>query len=483
MLDRFAPGALIDGFLIGECIHAGGNGYIYRVTPPPDRDPGFPVVMKAPAIGRAQPTIAIVSFEMEEMIHPLLTGNHVPRFVAAGDLSAAPYIAMEWVDGESLTAIIGRAPLPLADVVRVGAALADAVSSIHAQEVVHLDLKPENFILRPDGAAVLLDFGFAHHARYPDLLAEEQHFAAGSAPYVSPEQLRNDRSDPRSDLFALGALLYELATGEKPFGEPKTYGGMRDRLWRMPPPPRSVEAQVPPWLQEIILRCLEPIADARYQSAAHLAFDLRHPDQVPLTDRATRSEGVGVFRNVGRWWRSRRDNLPTSRHARIEAPVIMVAIDTAHPDDERHPALQWTTRQIVSLNPEFRLLCVSVISAAPLGEGDSPGETASGRNLEHVLRLRQWIEPLKLPPSRLSLHVVESASAGDTLLQLARANNVDLIVLGAPWPKQKKLAWLRSVASNVTANAHCSVHVVRVTRRQRAATAVGGSTPPEGVSA
>jgi len=76
--------------------------------------------------------------------------------------------------------------------------------------------------------------------------------------------------------------------------------------------------------------------------------------------------------------------------------------------------------------------------------------------------------------------VVESASAGDTLLQLARANNVDLIVLGAPWPKQKKLAWLRSVASNVTANAHCSVHVVRVTRRQRASTAAGVPTLPEG---
>jgi eukaryotic-like serine/threonine-protein kinase len=468
MLDRFAPGALIDGFLVGECLHAGGNGFIYRVTAPPDRDPGFPLVMKAPAIGRTQPTIAIVSFEMEEMIHPLLSGVHVPRFVAAGDLSATPYLAMEYVEGESLTRIVERAPLPQEDIVRIGAALADAVSSVHAQEVVHLDLKPENFILRPNGEAVLLDFGFAHHARYPDLLAEEQHFAAGSAPYVSPEQLRNDRSDPRSDLFALGVLLYELATGTQPFGSPTTFAGMRDRFWRTPPPPRSVNAQLPPWLQEIILRCLEPMADARYQSAAHLAFDLRHPDQVPLGDRATSTDSVGVLANVGRWWRSRRDKLAVPRNVRIQAPMIMVAIDTLHPDDERHPALQWTTRQIVSLNPEFRLLCVSVIGAAPLGEGATAGETASGRHLEHILRLRQWIEPLKLPASRLSLHVVESASAGEALLQLARANNVDLIVLGAPWPKQKKLAWLRSVASNVTANAHCSVHVVRVTRRQRA---------------
>lgn len=315
MLERFAPGARIDGFVVGECIHAGGNAFIYRVTPPPDRDPGFPVVLKAPAIGRAQPTLAIVSFEMEEMIQPLLTGNHVPRFVAAGDLSATPYLAMEWVEGEALTSIIARAPLPLDDIVRIGAALADAVSSVHAQEVVHLDLKPENFILRPNGEAVLLDFGFAHHARYPDLLAEEQHFAAGSAPYVSPEQLRNDRSDPRSDLFALGVLLYELATGIQPFGAPTTFAGMRDRLWRAPPPPRSVDAQMPPWLQEVILRCLEPLADARYQSAAHLAFDLRHPDQVPLTDRAARTEDVGVLAQVGRWWRrSGKERRTRKRH-------------------------------------------------------------------------------------------------------------------------------------------------------------------------
>ncbi len=464
MLERFAPGAQLDGFVVGECIHAGGNAFIYMATPPPDRDYGFPVVLKVPAIGRAQPTIAIESFEMEEMILPLLSGSHVPRFVAAGDLSATPYLAMEYVEGESLTAIIARAPMPVDDIVRIGGALADAVSSVHAQEVVHLDLKPENFILRRNGQAVLLDFGFAHHARYPDLLAEGQHFAAGSSPYVSPEQLRNDRSDPRSDLFALGVLLYELATGTQPFGSPNTYAGMRDRLWRAPPPPRSIDAQIPPWLQEIILRCLEPVTESRYQSAAHLAFDLRNPEQVSLTDRAARTEDVSVLAHIGRWWRSSRQRPVPLRNAHIQAPVIMVAIDTNHPDDERHPALQWTTRQIVSLNPEFRLLCVSVISAAPLGEGATDKETASGRHLQRVLRLRQWIEPLKLPPSRRSLHVIESASAGDTLLELARANNVDLIVLGAPWPKQKKLAWLRSVASNVAANAQCSVHIVRVAR-------------------
>ena len=96
--------------------------------------------------------------------------------------------------------------------------------------MIHLDIKPENFILRPNGDAVLLDFGFARHERYPDLLAEELQFAAGSGPYVSPEQLQDDRSDPRSDLFALGVLLYQLATGGFPFGEPLTLTGMSESL-------------------------------------------------------------------------------------------------------------------------------------------------------------------------------------------------------------------------------------------------------------
>jgi serine/threonine protein kinase len=464
MRERLETGATIDGFRLGECLHKGGTGYIYGITAPPEKDPGFPMVMKAPALGPGEPTIGIDSFEIEQMILPTLTGPSVPRFVAAGDLTATPYIVMERVDGQGLEAIIARAPLPPEEVARVGSALAVAVLSVHTQQVVHLDLKPENVMLRPNGDAVLLDFGFARHARYPDLLAESKDFAAGSAAYVSPEQLQNDRSDPRSDLFALGVLLYELATGTQPFGEPETYAGMRDRLWREPVPPRALNERVPPWLQEIILRCLEHTAAARYQSAAHIAFDLRHPEQVALSERAGRTEGAGFFPQFARWWQSRRDRHGLGRRPSIalHAPVIMVAVDTEHPDDERHPSLQLATRQLVALNPEFRLMCVSVVRAAPLGEGPADVDTASGKHLEHKTRLRHWVEPLKLPSSRLSLLVVEAANATATLLDLARANHVDLIVLGAPGPTERALAWWRSVASSVTANAPCSVYVVRV---------------------
>jgi nucleotide-binding universal stress UspA family protein len=244
---------------------------------------------------------------------------------------------------------------------------------------------------------------------------------------------------------------------------------MRDRLWREPPPPRAINPGVPPWLQEIILHCLETDASARYQSAAHIALDLRHPEQVAQSARAARTEGPAFLPQFKRWWRARRESysIATQQASGGTRPVVvLVAVDTEHPDDERHSPLQWTTRQIISLNPEYRLMCVSVIRSVPLGGGEGAAQTPTGKHLEHKMRLRQWVEPLKLPASRISLHVVEAANAADTLLDLARTNHVNLIVLGAPVPSKKTLGWWRSAASTVTANAPCSVHVVRVPERQ-----------------
>jgi serine/threonine protein kinase len=477
MESRIEPGSAIAAYRVLSALHAGGNGYVYAVSAPEGTDPGFPLIMKVPGLGPGEPPLGLVSFEVEQMIHPTLSGPHVPRLVASGVAGKLPYIVMERIDGEGLEAVLARAPLPPSDVARVGAALADAIHSVHQQNVVHLDIKPQNFILRPDGQAVLLDFGYAHHSHLPDLLAEEQHHAAGSAAYVSVEQLQGQRSDPRSDIFSLGALLFELATGEPPFGEPATMAGMRDRLWREPPPPRSLNAGVPAWLQEIILRALEVDAEQRYASAALVAFDLRHPDQVRITARGERVDGNAFFAQARNWWRSLRASRPYATHGSSAgiAPVILVAVDTEHPDDERHRALQATTKAILSASADFRVLFVSVIRAVRLGEGERLEDTASGKQLEHRNRLRHWVEPLRLPPARQSLHAVESSDPARTLLELARANNVDLVVIGAPGPSQRAFAWWRSVASTVTAQAHCSVYVVR--------TPVDEAAPDDGAGA
>ena len=463
-----APGTEIDGFRIAELLHEGGTAWLYHVTPVDGAEPGYPLVMKVPKVGAGQPAESILGYETEAMIQPALRGSSVPRFVASGDLARLPHLTMEWVRGKSLAAFAAEAPLPVDTVARLGAAVADALHALHQQNVIHHDIKPDNVMVRDDGSAVLLDFGFAHHAHFPDLLAEEKRFAAGSAPYVSPEQLTGSREDPRSDLFALGAVLYQLATGRLPFGVPDSAGAMKNRLWALPVPPRVRNEQVTPWLQEIILRCLEPEAGRRYQAASNVAFDLRHPAQVALTERAERRDRPGFATQFGLWWRSRDERQALAKKPQVlvsHSPVIMVAVDTSHPDDERHPALQWAVRQMASLNLEFRMVCVSAVPTPSGDESNDAERTLSGQQLVHKVRLRNWIEPLGLPLHRLSLHVLESDDPAATLLDFAKSNNVDLIVLGAPSPSDAALAWWRSVASSVTANAHCSVHVVRIPHR------------------
>ncbi len=437
-------------------------GDIFRVS---GSDAEFPLIMKVPRLGDEQSIEGLLAFETEVMILPTLFGSHFPRFVRAGDVTENPYLVLEWLDGRILASILEGGPMPLDEVVRVGAGIADALQSLHLQDTIHFDLKPDNVVLRPDGQICLIDFGLAHHARYPDLLAEERRFTAGSTPYVSPEQVRHTRSDPRSDLFALGVVLYEMATGELPFGVPQSMAGLRDRLWLDPVPPCVRRTGIPSWFQEIILRCLEPEAANRYQSAAHVAFDLRNPSQIMLTARASKSRRSGLLAQAGRWWRAQSSVPVTYRLPRVlvnRAPVILTAVDTTHPEDPRQPALRRAIAQLLTLSAEFRLICVSVIRGGPGSEPQSDGNAVMSLQVDHLVRLRHWVEPLHLPAQRLSLHVLEGASPAGALLDFARQNHVDLIVIGAPGPDQQALAWWRSVASGVTANAHCSVHVVRV---------------------
>ena len=454
--ERLRPGDQVDDFLVWEPLHSGGQSTIYRVTGPSD---DAPLLMKVPRLRVGDYHEGLIGFETESLILPQLSGTHVPRFVGAGDLRRVPYIVLEQIEGQSVSDWVAKSPLPPEEVAKIGAAIADAIHDLHRQDAVHCDLKPDNVMLRPGGEAVLIDFGFAWHKRFPDLLAEENVHAAGSTPYVSPEQLLGVRGDPRSDVYSLGVILYELATGELPFGIPATEGGVKQRLWMDPEPP-LVLARVPPHLQEIILRCLEPEADRRYQSAAHVAFDLRNPGQVLLTARAFKSKQDGLFLQMRRWWRAKVQPMEPPAAVRRpldDAKVLLVAVDTTHFDDERQPAIQRAARQMLSLSGEYRLVCASVIAGDATGPID-----AQALELEHLVRLRNWTEPLGLPPEQLSLHVLVAAQPSGALVEFARRNHVDLIVLGAPRPGQQALGWWRSVASGVTANAHCSVHVVRV---------------------
>ncbi len=455
------PGSEIDGFHIGECVHDGGMGLIFRVTGP---DTGFPLMMKVPRLGRGQPTEGVVGFETEAMVLAAIRSAHAPRFVAAGDLSATPYLVSEWIEGDSIEHLVAKAPLPTEEVARIGAAMADAVESLHRQDLIHLDIKPGNAMLRPDGKVILIDFGLAHHARLPDLMAEEMRRAVGTPEYISPEQVLGVRNDPRSDIYALGVVLYELSTGKLPFGSPRSISAMRNRLWMDPMPPRARASDFPPWLQEVILRCLEVRPEDRYPTAAQLAFDLRHPQSVSCGARAAKTCQTGFLAHARRWlWASGREAqlAPPPLQQAAQAPIVLAAVDTTHLDDELQRALQAAVLRVIAHAPNARLSCVAVLTDTPLQEGPKAEESASGMHLEHLVRLRHWAQPMHLPPERLSVHVIEASDKARVLVEYARQNHVSLIVVGAAHYSEPRLGIGRSITMAVAEDAPCSVYIVR----------------------
>ena len=463
------PGHLIDGFEVEACLHAGGMAHIYKVVYAASEDgtrraAEFPMAMKIPRMTAGDGAENIVSFEIELQILSALKGPHVPRFVAAGDLSRVPYLVMEYVDGHTLQHWLDRREtLTVPVIANLVASMARAAHSLHQQNVCHLDLKPANVLIRPDGSAVMLDFGLSCHAHYPDLLAEELRKAVGSPVWISPEQVVGVRGDPRSDIFAMGVMLYELATGELPFGQPATAAGMRQRLWMDPTPPRKHRPELPEWLQEVILRCLEPVAAERYPSASHLAFDLTHPDQVTVTERGRKTEGTGFWTHFKRWVRAsgmayRPSPVPAQQIEQV--PIIMVAVPHQDVTDATLYSLREAVARSMGIRPGARLACVTVISPGSTSSTDAEkGETQV--HLWHLSRLQQWAQALDQAGHQSSFHVLESGDVADALLRYAQGNQVNLIIMGAATHGLQMQRVLATVPIKVAMQAPCTVMLVK----------------------
>ncbi|MEO3470230.1 bifunctional serine/threonine-protein kinase/universal stress protein [Roseomonas sp. CAU 1739] len=452
----------IDGFTVAETLHEGGMAMLYRVTRHED-DP--PMLMKVPRLREGEDPAAIVSFEMEQMIMPRLSGAHVPRFIAMGGFEAHPYIVMERIQGTPLSARLREAPMPADEVARIGAAIADALDDLHHQHVVHLDVKPANILFRETGEAVMVDFGLAHHEQLPDLMAEEFRLPYGTVPYMAPEQALGIRNDPRSDIFALGAVLYQYATADLPFGEPQHLRGVKRRLWRDPVPPRRKRPAIPPWLQEVILRCLEVKPDRRYPTAAQLAFDLRHPDRVALTDRAQKMRRDGFLTVLRRRLRPETAEpraFATARQVH-SAPIIAVALNFALGDELLEGALRDQVMRLLGNRPGARVACLNVLKTTLLTVDTTLDDQGRNRHVQRLVELRHWARSIGLGEGRLTFHVLEAADVADAIIDYARANRVDHVVLGAREGSLSRRL-LGSVSGKVAAEAPCNVTVVRVSR-------------------
>ena len=464
-------GQVIDSFRLEERTHQGGMAQLWRVTRVGSDDP-LPLIMKVPRIKGGDDPATIVGFEVEQMIMPSLGGVHVPRFVANGDFTRQPYIVMERIAGSTLKARFDAAPIPIDELVQIGAKVATALHDLHRQNVIHLDVKPSNIMFRPEtGEAVLLDFGLSRHDHLPDLLEEEFELPMGTGPYMSPEQVQFVCNDPRSDLFALGVMLYHLATGERPFGAPTSVRGLRQRLYRDPVPPRTLRADCPPWLQEVILRCLEVKPGLRHQSAAQLAFDLQHPEQVVLTGRATRHARTSSLQTVRRWFAAMGAEPAANASALAQtarSPILMAAVDVAGAEPHLLDAVRTAVQRLLHTEPGARLACVAVMKIRRIGMDELLDKDGSSKHVNLLVQLKHWARPVQqaLAPGRaafdgrVTFHVLEAPDTAAAIIDYARKNQVDHIVMGARSNGGLR-RYLGSVSARVAAEADCTVTVVR----------------------
>jgi len=457
------PGAVIDGFKVGECVHRGGMATLWSVTRP---DVDLPLLMKIPRVSEGEDPAAIVSFEMEQMILPRLSGPHVPACFGAGDFARQAYVVIERIPGSTLYSRLGDLPLPYEEASGIAQKIALALADLHRQNVIHHDIKPSSVMFRASGEAVLIDFGLSHHNQLPDLLQEEFRLPYGTAPYMAPERLLGARDDPRSDLFSLGVLLYFFTTGVRPFGESETMPGMRRRLWRDPVPPRKLRADYPAWLQEVVLRCLEIEPVWRHPTASQLAFELGHPDQIKLTARSERVRRDPISTVLRRRFnRGLTQPNPKSDLAAqmASSPIVAVALEIAEETDALNGALRVTAQRILATPPSARLACINVLKLGRITIDRTLDEKGNNKHIDRLVALRHWAQPLKLDESRLSVHVLEAVDPASAILEFAKANHVDHIVIGA---RQNSLAraLLGSVSAKVAAEAACTVTVVRPTR-------------------
>jgi len=275
-------GETLDQYLLTALLARSGMATIFKAH---DTFSGATVALKVPHVQLEADVVFAQRFEREEKIGQQLDHPHVVRILKPREKSRM-YMAMEYVEGRSLRALMGGQPLPREQALDVARQVGDALVYLESQGVVHRDLKPENVLLTADGQVKILDFGIALSQASRRLTWGALSNAIGTPDYMAPEQIRGRRGDARTDVYALGMLLFEMLTGKLPYDSPNARALLRAKTAEEPRPPSWYVKDFDPGLEAIILKAIERDPRHRYESAAELLRDLADPAAVPARDPA-----------------------------------------------------------------------------------------------------------------------------------------------------------------------------------------------------
>jgi hypothetical protein len=305
------PGNRLGPYEVVELLGAGGMGEVYRAH---DSRLGRDVAVKVLRRSSHDPE-NVARFSREARAAGSLNHPNIVAVFDVGTEDGIPYVVTEVLEGETLRARLDRGMLPYRKAVDIGIQIAQALDAAHGRGIWHRDVKPANAFLTVDGRVKLLDFGIAKlsereaQATSQDLTVEDSHagMIRGTAGYMSPEQVLGGAIDHRTDIFALGAVLYEMFTGARAFHRASTVQTMTAVLQEDPADPLTVNPKMPPAAAAVVRRCLEKDREQRFQSARDLAFDLQQ-----LRELSGTASAFGPA--------------PSTRRRRLRSTILAVAV-------------------------------------------------------------------------------------------------------------------------------------------------------------
>jgi serine/threonine protein kinase len=274
-------GDTLDHYRLDRTVARGGMATLFQAT---DMRDGRQVAIKIPHAEMEADPVLVERFQREREIGQELDHPGVVK-TFDGEERSRLYMVIEWVDGKLLRTLLNEErQLPIERAMNFALQICEALDAMHKHGVVHRDLKPENIMVDDQDRIKLIDFGIAMKEDARRITFVEMSPTLGTPDYISPEQVKGQRGDQRSDIYSLGVMFYEMLTGEPPFSGPNPLAVMNERLLHDPEPARNRRPEISPELNEILNRALERDPRRRYQTAGEMAWELEHPELVGVED-------------------------------------------------------------------------------------------------------------------------------------------------------------------------------------------------------
>jgi len=444
-MEPLPAGAELDGFFIEEELYNGAMARIYRAR---DLLTDEVVALKVPFGDIINNPVLYYHYQNEERIGRLLNHPHVVRFFYRN--RSRQYIIQEYVPGVDLRKHVGRGKkINFSQARDIILQIAEALTYLHSMGVIHLDLKPENIIICHEQVK-LIDFGLAVKSDLPDLLAEDFSAPHGTPFYIAPEQLVGIRDEPRSDIYSLGVIFFEMMTGHLPFPRSRKLSQTRLRLKSDPVPPRHHDPEFDSRVQEIILKSLSRLPEDRYENASMLVHDLQNIEQVQVTELGLKKKKpwwfFAQFRPPSRF--SDRGN--RSFFSPVDKPQLLGAVIN---NDSADQVVEEMRRRALVLDAEVTLL--TVIEEEDDSHFLKYGLEVAGEQLRS--RLEHFVQRFRRYNIDPTIRLIRG-EATDVILSVAQQLQAVCIVLG---PSRKPGLFGTSVVEKVTAKSKTEVLIAR----------------------